>query len=146
MSQNPDNSHPTLNSEDLQYISNIDAAHQNPTELIKYVNEVKNLEEQVKDEIDEEISKEIEKEVMSEMEKIRFIQDDSEDEDKWFPDYQNCKCCQGFVYNCKGEICSSLGQCYCKMKDDIEEDIEKNDLNNNDNSIQDNNKDVIVSN
>ena len=45
---------------------------------------------------------------------------DSADEDKWYPKYKDCECCKGFVYKCKGEACQSLGQCYCKMKDDCE--------------------------
>ena len=53
------------------------------------------------------------------------LDDDSEDEDKWFPKYQNCECCKGFVYKCNGEACKSLGQCFCKMKDDCDENIEE---------------------
>ena len=45
----------------------------------------------------------------------------SDDEDVWLQKYKDCPCCQGFVYKCKGETCSSLGQCYCKMKDDCDE-------------------------
>ena len=45
----------------------------------------------------------------------------SDDEDVWLQKYKDCQCCQGFVYKCKGETCSSLGQCYCKMKDDCDE-------------------------
>ena len=67
--------------------------------------------------------------------------DDSDDEDKWIPDYRNCACCHGYVYNCKGKTCIAMGQCYCKMKDDLEkEEKEENcelDVNvvecNNDN-------------
>ena len=46
--------------------------------------------------------------------------DDSEDEDKCIQKYKDCKCCHGYIYKCKGEVCSSLGQCYCKMQDDCE--------------------------
>ena len=46
--------------------------------------------------------------------------EESEDEDKWIEKYKDCKCCQGFVYKCKGDACASLGQCYCKMQDDCE--------------------------
>ena len=47
---------------------------------------------------------------------------DSEDEDdnKFFDKYKNCTCCKGYVYQCNGEACKSLGQCYCKMSDDCE--------------------------
>ena len=46
--------------------------------------------------------------------------EESEDEDKWIEKYKNCECCHGFVYKCKGDTCASLGQCYCKMKDDCD--------------------------
>ena len=68
--------------------------------------------------------------------KIEVSDDDSEEEDKdeWVPKYKDCKCCYGFVYNCKGETCANLGQCFCKMKDDIEkeEQEEKKILESND--------------
>ena len=63
---------------------------------------------------------EIENEVMNELTKEGQIDDDSEDEDKWFPKYKDCECCHGFVYKCPGESCKNLGQCYCKMKDEVE--------------------------
>jgi hypothetical protein len=46
--------------------------------------------------------------------------DDGEDENKFFDKYKNCSCCKGYVYKCNGEACKSLGQCYCKMSDDCE--------------------------
>ena len=49
------------------------------------------------------------------------LAEDSEDEDKWLPKYKDCPCCKGFVYKCNGGSCKSLGQCYCKMKDDCED-------------------------
>ena len=57
-------------------------------------------------------------EILNEMGEI----DDSEDGEKWYPKYKDCECCKGYVYNCKGDVCQSLGQCYCNMKDDCEED------------------------
>ena len=51
--------------------------------------------------------------------------EESEDEDKWFPKYKDCECCQGFVFKCKGETCADLGQCYCKMKDDCDKQVDK---------------------
>ena len=85
-------------------------------------------EEQVKDQIDMMMRDEIENEVMNELTKEEQIDDDSEDEDKWFPKYKDCDCCHGFVYKCPGESCKNLGQCFCKMKDEVEgdDDPEKN--------------------
>ena len=50
---------------------------------------------------------------------------EADDEDKWFPKYKDCDCCQGFIFKCKGQTCSDLGQCYCKMKDDCDKQVEK---------------------
>ena len=65
---------------------------------------------------------EIEYEVMNELNQKGEFDDDSEDEDKWFPKYKDCECCHGFVYKCPGESCKNLGQCYCKMKDEVDND------------------------
>ena len=92
-------------------------------------------EEKVKEVIDNLYLKDIENEVMDEMEKVmkRENENDSDDEDKWIPKYKDCPCCYGFVYKCKGDTCSSLGQCYCKMKDDVEDEEKKEIFNNDDN-------------
>ena len=79
-------------------------------------------EEQVKDQSDMMMRDEIENEVMDELTKEGQVEDDSEDEDKWYPKYKDCECCHGFVYKCPGESCKNLGQCYCKMKDEVEND------------------------
>ena len=96
---------------------NLNAAEYKPKEKI---------EEEVREEFDMIMGDIIESEVQEEFAKqIKLnnsLDDESEDEEKWFPKYKDCPCCNGFVYNCNGEACISLGQCYCKMKDDIEED------------------------
>ena len=84
-------------------------------------------EEQVKDQIDMMMRDEIENEVMNELTKEGQIDDDSEDEDKWLPKYKDCECCHGFVYKCPGESCKNLGQCYCKMRDEVEGDEAEHD-------------------
>ena len=75
-----------------------------------------NEEEEVQEKMDMIIKDMAEDAVMEEL-----GNEESEDEDAWIEKYKDCQCCQGFVYKCKGEACSSLGQCYCKMKDDCEE-------------------------
>ena len=92
-----------------------------PKVKVEYV-EGDDDEEEVKDEIDMMVKDEIENEVMNELTKEGHIDDDSEDEDKWFPKYKDCECCKGFVYKCPGESCKNLGQCYCKMKDEVDND------------------------
>ena len=97
------------------------------------IEDEKEVEEKVKEVIDNIIEDEENKEVMEEMkwEVCEESDIDSDDEDKWIPKYKDCPCCYGFVYKCKGKICASLRQCFCKMKDEIEEE-EKHE-NNNDN-------------
>ena len=117
MSQSPDKEYPKNNF-------NLDAAQYVPKELLNYVKDVEDYEEEVLEQIDDMIGNELEKEVMNEFEKHRNIECDyeSDDEDKWIPDYRNCACCHGYVYNCKGKTCIAMGQCYCKMKDDLEKE------------------------
>ena len=104
-----------------------------PKVKVEYV-EGDDDDEEVKDEIDMMVKDEIENEVMNELTKEGQIDDDSEDEDKWFPKYKDCECCHGFVYKCPGESCKNLGQCYCKMKDEV-------DNEGNDDGEQDKDKD-----
>ncbi len=139
MNQNPDQSN--QNTDSLKQEStptentNYDPAI--PPELTEQ-NQEEKTEEEIKEQIDNFILKDLENEVMEEIKnaKIEVSDDDSEEEDKdeWVPKYKDCKCCYGFVYNCKGETCANLGQCFCKMKDDIEkeEQEEKKILESND--------------
>jgi hypothetical protein len=59
----------------------------------------------------------INNEALEEME-----EDDESDEDKWFPKYKDCECCKGFVYKCKGVACENMNACYCKVKDECDEE------------------------
>jgi hypothetical protein len=59
----------------------------------------------------------IDNEVMEELE-----EEDEADEDRWFPKYKDCECCKGFVYKCKGVACEFMDACYCKMKDECDDE------------------------
>ena len=50
-----------------------------------------------------------------------FEEQESVDE-QWFPKYSKCECCKGFIYKCKGSACLNMGVCYCKMKDECDDD------------------------
>jgi hypothetical protein len=50
--------------------------------------------------------------------------EDESDDEKWFPKYRDCECCKGFAYKCKGEACVNMGTCYCKIKDDCDDEDE----------------------
>ena len=79
-------------------------------------------EEENNEEIDMIMRDVVENDILDEMGENNSLDSDSADEDKWYPKYKDCECCKGFVYKCKGEACQSLGQCYCKMKDDCDEE------------------------
>ena len=138
MSQNQNDDNQTLNSSAAEYIPtknripdklnfNLEAAEYLPKEVIEYIEEGDDNDEQIQDEIDMILGDVVQNEIMDEFSKQKNQEDsseDSEDEDKWIPKYKDCECCSGFVYKCKGEACSSLGECYCKMKDDMDEEYE----------------------
>ena len=135
MSQNQNDDNKTLNSSAAEYIPtknripdklnfNLQAAEYNPKEIIQYIEDDDDNDEQVQEEMDMILGDVVENEIINELAEQTKLDDsseDSEDEDKWIPKYKDCECCSGFVYKCKGEACSSLGECYCKMKDDMDE-------------------------
>ncbi len=47
-----------------------------------------------------------------------LVADDETDKEIWYPKYQNCECCEGFVYKCKGPACLNMAVCYCKVTDE----------------------------
>ena len=116
-----------LNLEAKEYIPK---PHKEKIEYVEADDDEDN-DEQVKEEIDMMMHDEIENEVMDELANQGKLDNDNDsdsaDEDKWLPKYKDCECCHGFVYKCKGEACSALGQCYCKMKDDVDIDEEDDD-------------------
>ena len=142
MSQNQNDDNKTLNTSAAEYIPtknripdklnfNLNAAEYQPKEVIEYIEDRDDVnDEQIQDEMDMILGDVVQNEIMDEFAKQKNQEDsseDSEDEDKWIPKYKDCECCSGFVYKCKGEACSSLGECYCKMRDDMDEDYEVNE-------------------
>ena len=134
MSQNNSNDEKSLNTSAEESINsksripdklnfNLEANEYKPKEVLEYIES--DDDEEIQQEFDMIAGDVDESEVMNELanqEKLDSSSDESEDEDKWMPKYKDCECCSGFVYKCKGEACSSLGECYCKMKDDLEEE------------------------
>ena len=94
-------------------------------EIIEYIeaDDDEDEENEVQEKMDMIVKDMLEEEFIEEI-----GNDESEDEDKWFPKYKDCDCCQGFVFKCKGETCADLGQCYCKMKDECDKQAEKQKL------------------
>ena len=104
---------------------NIASQEFRPKEIIEYIeaNDDEDEENEVQEKMDMIVKDMLEEEFIEEI-----GNDESEDEDKWFPKYKDCDCCQGFVFKCKGETCADLGQCYCKMKDECDKQAEKQKL------------------
>ena len=96
---------------------NLNAAEYRPRNAIE--DEVKNEFDMIMGDI---IESEAQEEFAKQVDLNGSLDDESGDDEKWIPKYKDCPCCKGFVYNCNGDTCTLLGQCYCKMKDDIEED------------------------
>lgn len=73
-------------------------------------------DEEVEDDvIDELVNQELD-------EPIDPMGDDEEesDDEKWFPKYKDCSCCKGYIYKCTGDVCTSLGVCFCKAQEDYD--------------------------
>jgi hypothetical protein len=84
----------------------------------KLVEEENNEEEESEDEeeLDMIVNDIINNDMMEELE------DDESDDEKWFPKYKDCVCCKGFVYKCQGPACLNMGTCYCKVKEECDDD------------------------
>ncbi len=50
------------------------------------------------------------------------LEDQESDDEKWFPKYKDCECCKGFIYKCQGPACLNMGTCYCKVKEECDDD------------------------
>ena len=104
---------------------NLLAKEYKPKQLVEYIEAEEDDEDEdedddeVKEKMDMMVKDMVEEEVMEEL-----GNEESEDEDKWFPKYKDCECCHGFVFKCKGDTCADLGQCYCKMKDDCDKEVD----------------------
>jgi hypothetical protein len=101
---------------------NLKAEEYKPSEQLQGEEVLENGEEVEEDEIGDDIDK-----IMNDIENDDALdeleEEDESDEDKWFPKYKDCECCKGFVYKCNGPSCQSLGECFCKMKIECEENL-----------------------
>ncbi len=108
----------SLNEKILNF--NLDAKEYVP----KSVNTASNAQDEEEDaelegeEFDMIVKDIIENEAIEE----EFEDDEESDEDKWFPKYKDCECCKGFVYKCSGVACANMNLCYCKMKEECDEE------------------------
>lgn len=51
------------------------------------------------------------------------LEEDESDDEKWFPKYKECTCCEGYIYKCSGDVCTSLGVCFCKAQEDYDPEV-----------------------
>ena len=90
-------------------------------EAKEYKPKNKELEEEEDQEVNDKIDMIANDMVVNDLiEAAKDNDSEDEDENKFYDKYKNCTCCKGYVYKCNGEACKSLGQCYCKMSDDCE--------------------------
>ncbi len=75
------------------------------------------------DDIEQQMNQADEKLIDELMKKEQVIEDEMSDDDNWFPKYKDCPCCKGFIYKCDGEVCKSIGECFCKSEEDLEDDL-----------------------
>ena len=71
-----------------------------PKHIIEYIEADEDEDNEVQEKMDMIVKDMVEEEIIEQM-----GNEESEDEDKWFPKYKDCDCCQGFVFKCKGETC-----------------------------------------
>ena len=78
---------------------------------------------------EETLNKEAKEFIPTKNRKVKWDENAKEYIPKEKRENKDCECCHGFVYKCAGESCKSLGQCYCKMKDEVEGNDDETDNN-----------------
>merc|ERR1712032_497871 len=102
-----------LEAEEYKPKQNMQTDYENPYSVKTADEEDEDLEDE---EIDMMVNDFLENDALEE-----FEEEESDDE-KWFPKYQKCECCTVFIYKCKGSACINMGVCYCKMREECDED------------------------
>lgn len=78
-------------------------------------------EAQAEDEVIDEL---VNQELTDPIDPLPIDEDEEEsDDEKWFPKYKDCTCCKGYIYKCSGDVCQSLGVCFCKAQEDYDPEI-----------------------
>lgn len=100
---------------------NLDAKEYIP----KYVEYLDNQQEEEEEDSDlegEEFDMIVKDIIDNEALEEAYEDDEESDEDKWFPKYKDCECCNGFVFKCTGAACKNMNMCYCKMKEECDDE------------------------
>jgi len=106
-----------LNAEEYKPKANPSTDYQNPYQIKQVEDEENEEDEELEnEELDMIVNDLVENDAYEE-----FEEEESDDE-KWFPKYKDCECCKGFIYKCNGSACVNMGVCYCKMKDECDDE------------------------
>jgi len=110
-----------LNLNAQEYKPSLQQSDYNNPYQIKQVededSEEENQEELEKEELDMIVNDLVENDALEE-----FEEEEESDDEKWFPKYRECECCKGFIYKCTGSACVNMGACFCKMKDECDDE------------------------
>lgn len=115
----------TLNTDILDKL-NLDAVEFKPKKIEEQPNQmiISSLEDELEeDEDDDDDIDNIDDLIKKEGIDFQHEEDEESDEEKWFPKYQECSCCKGFIYKCEGEVCKSLGVCFCKAQEEYDPEV-----------------------
>lgn len=115
-----ENINTTNTNMDIQLKSHIDAQEYIP-KMCEF--HITTLEEDDGEENEEQFEDIIEDIMQQEsMAELNAFDEEESDEDKWFPQFKDCYCCKGLIYKCDGEVCKNLGVCFCKAKEDYDDE------------------------
>lgn len=107
-----------LNAEEFKPKTQQPTDYQNPYQIRQLDDEENEEDEDLEnEEVDMIVNDLVENEAYEE-----FEEEDESDDEKWFPKYKDCECCKGFIYKCKGSACVNMGACYCKMKQECDDE------------------------
>ena len=107
-----------LNAEEYKPKNPQAANYQNPYQIKQLDDEDNSDDEELEnEELDMIVNDLVENDAYEE-----FEEEDESDDEKWFPKYKDCECCKGYIYKCKGSACVNMGACYCKMKEECDDE------------------------
>lgn len=115
----PENLNLNLNAEEFKPKSIENAEYYNALQVKQFEDNENEEEDSIENEELEMIVNDlVENDALEELE-----EEEESDDEKWFPKYKDCECCKGFIYKCKGNACINMGVCYCKMKDECDDEF-----------------------
>lgn len=110
-------------SKDIGFKLNTNARSYVPTQTKTeiYQKEEDNIEYEEDNEEDELLNELVKEEIK----KAGLDSDTESDCEKWFPEFKDCECCEGFIYICQSKFCKDFGVCFCKTKSRLDKKFDK---------------------